>query len=227
LDTVKNVLFAGYDEALFWNKTVHSVNSTTSSTAKPWIGMPVTLAASQTISAFMMTAGMSGVSSAASRTNAGTVSFGVYSSSAGTLSTIWTSSLGFSQSISSSSQSFTFGAGASSNTFSSVTAATNRLFLISVPVTLTLQSGTYYFGQMEQMTASGGSFLLGGLSDPLSAAAVQGLVLGSSLTQAIGNPIGIITANITGNAVPAAFPLSLTNQVTGSSYSRYPYAIMM
>jgi hypothetical protein len=219
------VVFGGYDEGLYWSKSQTSILTSTSSTSRPWVGMPATLGMSKAISGFLITAGLAGVSSTASRTAAGTMSMGIYSSSAGTLSSVWTSSIAFSWSVSSQSQTFTLGGGASSHTYSSVTTGSTRMFRVSIPMTLTLLTGTYVFGCMDQMTASGCSLVVGNLLDPLSAAAASCLVIGSSLTQAMSNPVGILTASITAVAA-AAFPLSLTGHVTTQSASRYPYAVV-
>ena len=219
------VVFGGYDEGLYWSKSRTSIITSNTSTSRAWVGMPATLGMSKEISGFRITAGLAGVSSTASRTAAGTMSLGIYSSNGATLTTVWTSSLAFSWSVSSQSQTFTFGGGASSHTYSSVTTGSTRLFVLSIPLTLTLSTGTYVFGCMEQMSASGCSLVVGDLLDPNSGAHASCLVIGSSLTQAMSNPVGVLTAQVTG-AGAAAFPLSLTQHVTVQSASRYPYAVV-
>lgn len=222
LDTRRNIVFSGYD--LVMGQTTTAYNTAATSSSRPWIAMPVTLLTSQALSGFLMTAGVSATSSGAAATNSGTLSMGIYSSSAGTLSQVWTSSVAFSERVSSSSISISFGGGASSLSTSTVSGSTSVLYRISIPLTLTLQSGTYYFGVMDQMVAPGASLVEGVWSNPLPL--TSGLILGSSVTSAISDPTGVISSSITAVA-SALFPLSLTVASAGpNTISKYPMALV-
>lgn len=227
--TSRNVVFSGFNVPM-GQSTIMCQTSTTS-TSRPWVAMPVSLGASQSVSNFVITAGVQiGGSSGTASTDKGTLSMGIYSSSAGTLSTVWTSSIQFSHQVSSTSHSVSFGGGASlwsSTTGLGGAGLSAWRFRVSIPVTLTLNSGTYYFGVMDQMSANGASLMQGVLTNVVffDGNGASGLVIGSSVTSAIPDEIGILTAPITG-AGAAAFPLSLTNMVGVGSYSRYPYAVL-
>lgn len=225
-NTKRNMVFSGFDLPMIQSRTAY--NTTTTSSSRPWIAMPLSIMYSQAMSGFMMTLGLSGTSSTANTTaNNGTISFGIYSSSAGTLSQIWTSSAAFSGRASSSSMSMTFGAGASSWTGSASAASTSVLFRISIPVTLTLQSGTYYFGCMDQMRGAAFSFIQGVWTNTI--VLPTDLIIGSSVTTALSDPTGVISASLTGTAAAASatFPLSIVVGSAGpATVSKYPMALL-
>ena len=225
-NTKRNMVFSGFDLPMIQSRTAY--NTTTTSSSRPWIAMPLSIMYSQVMSGFMMTLGLSGTSSTANTTAYnGTISFGIYSSSAGTLSQIWTSSAAFSGRASSSSMSMTFGAGASSWTGSTSAASTSVLFRISIPVTLTLQSGTYYFGCMDQMLGAAFSFIQGVWTNTI--VLPTDLIIGSSVTTALSDPTGVISASLTGTAAAASatFPLSIVVGSAGpATVSKYPMALL-
>ena len=222
-DTRRNLVFSGFD--LVMGQTTTGYNTAATSTSRPWIAMPLTLLTSQGLTGFLMTAGFSATSSGAAATNSGTLSMGIYSSSAGTLSQVWTSSVAFVEHVSSSSISVSFGGGASSLSTSTVSASTSALYRISIPLALTLQSGTYYFGVMDQMAAAGVSLIHGVWSNPLPL--TSGLIIASSVTSAISDPTGVISAAVTTAAGAAPFPLSLTVNSGGpNTASKYPMAMV-
>jgi hypothetical protein len=225
-NTRRNMVFSGFDLPMQQSTLAYNTNNTSSS--RPWIAMPLSIMFSQIMSGFLMALGLSGTSSTANTTaNNGTISFGVYSSSAGTLSTVWTSSVAFSGRASSSSISMTFGAGASSWTNSTVSASTSVIFRISIPVTLTLQSGTYYFGCMDQMSGNAFSLIQGVWTNTV--VLPTDLIIGSSVTTTLSDPIGVISASQTGTAAAASatFPLSLAvNSAGPATISKYPMALM-
>jgi hypothetical protein len=226
LDTRRNIVFSGFDLGMQQTITAYATAGTSSS--RPWIAMPVTLHTSQAFTGFLMTAGISATSSGAAATASGTMSMGIYSSSAGTLSQVWTSSMNFLAHLSSSSLSYSFGGGASSWSGSTASASTSIVFRLSIPVALTLQSGTYYFGCMDQMAAVGASLIQGVWSQTVTLP--TDLVIGSSVTTALSDPTGMISASVanTGTTTnPAAFPLSLTVGSGGpATVSKYPMAIL-
>jgi hypothetical protein len=223
LDTRRNIVFSGYD--LMMNQTTLAYNTSNTSSSRPWIAMPVTLLTSQALSGFLMTAGVSATSSGAAVTNVGTLSMGIYSSSGNTLSQVWTSSVVLIASVSSSSITIRFGGGASFISTSTVAANFSVLYRFSIPLTLTLQSGTYYFGVMDQMSSPGASLIEGVWSNPLPL--TSGLIIGSSVTSAISDPSGVISSSITTAAGSAVFPLSLTVTSAGpNTISKYPMALV-
>jgi Galactose oxidase, central domain len=225
-NTKRNMVFSGFDLPMFQTTTAYNTNNTSSS--RPWIAMPQSVLFSQVMSGFLMTLGLSGTSSTANTTaNNGTISFGIYSSSAGTLSQVWTSSVAFSGRASSSSMSFTFGAGASSWSGSTISASTSIRFRISIPITLTLQSGTYYFGCMDQMSGAAFSLIQGVWTNTI--VLPTDLIIGSSVTTALSDPTGVISASQTGTAAAASatFPLSIIVGSAGpATVSKYPMAMV-
>jgi hypothetical protein len=225
-NTKRNMVFSGFDLPMFQTTTAYNTNNTSSS--RPWIAMPQSVLFSQAMSGILLTLGLSGTSSTANTTaNNGTISFGIYSSSAGTLSQVWTSSVAFSGRASSSSMSFTFGAGASSWSGSTISASTSIRFRISFPVTLTLQSGTYYFGCMDQMSGAAFSLIQGVWSNTI--VLPTDLIIGSSVTTTLSDPTGVISASQTGTgaAASATFPLSIVVGSAGpATVSKYPMALL-
>jgi Galactose oxidase, central domain len=225
-NTKRNMVFSGFDLPMLQTTTAYNTNNTSSS--RPWIAMPQSVLFSQAMSGILLTLGLSGTSSTANTTaNHGTISFGIYSSSAGTLSQVWTSSVAFSGRASSSSMSFTFGAGASSWSGSTISASTSMRFRISFPVTLTLQSGTYYFGCMDQMSGAAFSLIQGVWSNTI--VLPTDLIIGSSVTTTLSDPTGVISASQTGTgaAASATFPLSIVVGSAGpATVSKYPMALL-
>lgn len=217
-DSVRNVVFSGFDDPMVPSMTGYI--SANTSTSRPWIAMPVSLNVSQTFSGFRFMAGFSGSSATVARTNRATMSMGIYSINGASLSTIWSSSFYFSHLASSSSQTISFGDSNGLYSLTTVSAAFTRDFNLSIPVTLTLQSGTYYFGVMDQLSQVVCSLRHGVLTDPANATA--GLVLGSTNTGLLMNPNGCISATA-GQTLPG----TLSNHVTVLSASKYPVATLV
>ena len=216
LDTSRNICFTGFDKPGNVSYTAYATTGTSSS--RPWVAMPVSLQTSQAVSAFVITAGVSVTSYVTDDTNRGSLYLGIYSSSAGTLSTVWSSSLAFSHHVSGTSHSVSFGGGASSLSTTLAGTTTSVLFKCSMLLTLTLQSGTYYLGMQDQMICNEASLMHGVMSYPFTGLA--GLLIGQSVSSQFSDEIGVITASAAG------FPLTLTNQTGVMTVSKYPYALV-
>lgn len=209
----REILFGGHMAGLRSFSSYTTQQGATNSSGYLWAS-PTYLSTTRAVSACFLAFGFSNATSYGVE-NKGSRQFGIYTSSAGTLSTIWSGSyewelvadLGLFNGVS-------FTSGASSWGTYTITAGKSRWYWLSIPMALTLPAGSLWFGQQSQWLAEKATLYIPGITDPLVPSA--GIVLGQSGSTAVPDPAGAITATVTGTVLPGS--LTAYGSVSGGGF---------